>query len=168
MILDSFRFSVWQQIALVLLRFSIGWHLFCQGFGKIHAVAWTSKLYLAASSGPFSGFFQTVAEEPTLVKFSDGLVIWGLMSLGVLLMIGLWTQTAALLGFLMLFLFYIAIPPLGQGGFMVATVEGTELYVNKTLIEAFSLLVVLSFPTGRILGLDIWFQSWRINRHRKD
>ena len=168
MILDSFCFSLWQQIVLVLLRFSIGWHLFCQGFGKMYAVAWTSQSYLAASSGPFSGFFQTAAEEITLVKFSDGLVIWGLMILGLLLMMGLWTQTAALLGSLMLLLFYIAAPPLGQGGFMVATVEGTEFYVNKTLIEAFALLVVLSFPTGRILGLDIWFQSWRINRHRKD
>ena len=35
--------------------------------------------------------------------------------------------------------------------------EGTYLFVNKNLIEAAAVLVLLSFRTGRIAGLDgLW------------
>ena len=158
--------SSWQQVTLVLLRFSIGWHLFYQGFGKIYAVSWTSREYLEAASGPLSGVFQGIAYSPTLLSLADTLTVWGLIVAGLLLMVGLFSRVAALLAVLLLALFYLASAPLGYEGFIVATAQGTELYVNKTLIEAIALLTLLSFPTGYILGLDVWIQDWRAERQR--
>jgi len=38
--------------------------------------------------------------------------------------------------------------------------EGTYLWVNKTLIEIFAMAVLLVFPTGRIFGLDRLISKW--------
>ena len=151
-----------QKFLLVLLRFSIGWHLFYQGLGKLRAVKWTARGYLEAASGPFASLFQGIAEGPKLMAWADFLTVWGLMVLGILLMVGLFTRLSALGGIALLMLFYLAAPPLAPEGFTVASSEGAELYVNKTLLEALALLVVLSFPTGQMVGLDI------LLRHRRE
>ncbi len=151
-----------QQLLLVLLRFSIGWHLFYQGLGKLRAVEWTARGYLEASTGPFASLFQGIAEGPKLMAWADFLTVWGLMVLGILLMVGLFTRLSALGGIALLMLFYLAAPPLASEGFTVMSSEGAELYVNKTLLEALALLLVLSFPTGQMVGLDI------LLRHRRE
>ena len=56
---------------------------------------------------------------------------------------------------------YVAIPPLDYSGFVMSTAQGTELYVDKNLIEILALAVVASFKTGSILGLDILVSNWR-------
>lgn len=159
---QSARATRVQKLLLVLLRFSIGWHLFYQGLGKLRAVDWSAQGYLAAATGPFASLFHTIAEGPRLIAWADFLTIWGLMILGILLMVGLFTRIAALGGIFLLALFYLAAPPLASEGFTVISPEGAELYVNKTFLEALALLVVLSFPTGRMVGLDI------LLRHRKE
>ena len=151
-----------QRFLLVLLRFSIGWHLFYQGLGKFRAVEWTARGFLEAASGPFASLFQGIAESPKLMAWADFLTVWGLMVLGILLMVGLFTRVSALGGIALLMLFYLAAPPLASEGFTVMSSEGAELYVNKTLLEALALLLVFSFPTGRMVGLDI------LLRHRRE
>ncbi len=144
-----------QKFLLVLLRFSIGWHLFYQGLGKLRAVEWTARGYLGAATGPFAPLFQSIADGPRLMALADFSTVWGLMVLGILLMVGLFTRVSALGGIALLMLFYLAAPPLAAEGFTVMSSEGAELYVNKTLLEALALLLVLSFPTGQMVGLDI-------------
>ncbi|MDA2923596.1 DoxX subfamily [Acidobacteria bacterium AH-259-L09] len=161
---SSDTLSSGQQFVLVLLRFSVGWHLFYQGFGKLQAVDWTSQGYLQATSGPLAFLFHGIAQSPPLLGLADAITIWGLMILGLFLMIGLFSQASAMGGFFLLMLFYLAAPPLAYQGFIVETAEGTELYINKTLLEAFALLVVLSFQTGRMAGLDILIDRWRAGR----
>jgi thiosulfate dehydrogenase [quinone] large subunit len=151
------RLSSWQKTILVVLRFAIGWHLFYQGFGKIVAVEWSAEGYLSASWGPFI----RIAENPTLLWLSDLTTIWGLMILGFFLMIGLFTRFSAVLGAGLLFMIYVAVPPLDYSGFVYSTNQGSELYVDKTLIEVIALIVTASFDTGRILGLDILVRYWR-------
>ncbi len=150
----------WQQFLLVLFRFSVGWHLFYQGLGKYQAVKWTSEGYVAAATGPLAPLFQKMAAHPVLLKLGDYGTIWGLMIFGCLLMVGLFTRTASVLSILLLLLFYAAQPPLPVYGFAVWTRDGSELYVNKVLIEILALLVCLVFNTGRISGLDIWVGPW--------
>ena len=154
---QQYTITGWQQFALVLLRFCIGWHLFYQGFGKIVAGDWSSQGYLSASWGPF----RWIAESPTLLALSDFVMVWGLIVTGILLMIGLFTRAAAIGGILLLLLIYMALPPLDSAGFVISTTEGSELYVNKTFIEILALIVVVSFPTGNMLGLDIIVDHWR-------
>ncbi len=151
------RLTGWQKTVLVVLRFAIGWHFFYQGFGKLVSVSWSSEGYLGASWGPFL----RVAENPTLLSIADQATMWGLTILGVLLMVGLFTRFAAVMGVGLLLMIYLAIPPLDYTGFVFSTSQGSELYVDKTLIELLALIVVGSFDTGRIIGLDIWVRYWR-------
>jgi hypothetical protein len=61
---------------------------------------------------------------------------------------------------LLLSLFYLLyVPTLGVPQ---PNAEGTYLIVNKTLIEAIAVIVLLAFDTGRIAGLDL---LWRRKRN---
>jgi len=155
--IEMTRLTGWQKTVLVVLRFAIGWHLFYQGFGKIVAVSWSSEGYLSASWGPFL----KIAEHPTLLSFADHATMWSLTILGVFLMIGLFTRFSAVMGAGLLLMIYMAIPPLDYTGFVFSTRQGSELYVDKTLIEVLALIAVASFDTGRIIGLDILVRNWR-------
>jgi len=154
-------FSFPQQFLLVLLRFLVGWHLFFQGLGKVWTVGWSARGYLENASGPLQSLFQYLAASPWLMALADFAVVWGLMLFGLLLMLGLFSRLAALGGFLLLFLFFVAAPPLPHLGFSVPGPEGSELYVNKTLIEALLLMVLAVLPTGKMAGLDVLVSSWR-------
>ena len=150
----------WQKLVLVVLRFSLGWHFFYQGYGKIISPYWSADGYLNASWGPF----KMIAQTPWMLTVANYSMIVGLMLLGLLLMIGLFTRTAAILGILLLGMIYAAIPPLDYTGFVVSTSQGSELYVDKNLIEILAMVVVASFPTGHIMGLDILVRHWWRNR----
>jgi thiosulfate dehydrogenase [quinone] large subunit len=152
--------TAWQQFVLVLFRFSVGWHIFYQGLGKLQAAHWTSESYLRTATGPLGWLFHRMAEQSTLLKFADQGTMWGLFILGLLLMVGLFTRTASLLAIGLLMLFYVAQPPLPVHGFAVRTPDGTELYVNKIMIEVMALMVTLVFDTGRVSGLDMIVGPW--------
>ena len=156
--------SLLQQFLLVLLRFVVGWHLFYQGLGKLWIVGWSAKGYLENASGPLDNVFQALADRPELMSLADFAVVWGLILSGLLLMLGLFSRLAALAGFLLLFLFFAAAPPMPYLGFSVPGPEGSELYVNKTLIEGLLLMVLAALPTGQMAGLDILVSGWRRRR----
>ena len=151
------RLTGWQQLVLIVLRLALGWHLFYQGFGKLMESKWSSYGYLKAGWGPFPW----LADQPLLLQLADLTTIAGLMLFGLLIMVGLFTRTACILGALQLFAIYIAVPPFDWTGFIISTDRGSELYVNQTLIEVLALIVVASFDTGRIIGLDILFRHYR-------
>jgi uncharacterized membrane protein YphA (DoxX/SURF4 family) len=81
------------------------------------------------------------------------LTITGLTGLGLLLIFGLFSRFAALMAALMVFGFYMAMPPWPG----VPEVPGPEhsFIVNKNLIEVLALLALATIPTGRWFGLDI-------------
>jgi thiosulfate dehydrogenase [quinone] large subunit len=101
-----------------------------------------------------------MADQTTWLKLADQGTMWGLMILGFLLMIGLFTRTASILAMGLLLLFYVAQPPLPFHGFVLRTLDGTELYINKVLIEMMALLVALVFDSGKISGLDMLLGPW--------
>ena len=149
--------SSWQQVALVALRVALGWHLFLQGYGKYISNTWTAKGYLAGATGPLAPWFRALAAEPRWLGVADQGTLWGLMALGSLLIVGLLSRVAALAGAALLMSFYLVAPPLASGP-LTPTIDGTEWVVNKLLVEICGLLVVASFPTGRMAGLDL---LWR-------
>ncbi len=91
-------------------------------------------------------------EPRTLLKVTDLLTILGLTILGGLLILGLMTRFAALMGAFMLFNFYMAMPPWPG----IPEPPGTEhsLIINKNLIEVIALLAIAALPTGQWFGLD--------------
>lgn len=140
------------RFVLTLLRMAIGWHLLYEGIVKIEAAGWTSAEYLAGSTWLLSGYFRRMAESPGLLRAVDLLNIWGLTLIGAALVMGVLTRTAAFLGAVLLGLYYLANPPFVGAGGMVG--EGNYLIVNKNLVEAFGMLLLLAAPKGWMLGVD--------------
>jgi len=77
----------------------------------------------------------------------------GLLLIGLSLILGLFTRIGAVGALFFLSLFYLLYVPLT--GVPQPGNEGTYLVVNKTLIEAAAVLVLLVFDTGAIAGLDL-------------
>jgi thiosulfate dehydrogenase [quinone] large subunit len=150
-----------QGIGLVLLRTLIGWHFLYEGFFKLMLPGWTragvplahwsAAGYLKAASGPFAGFVRPLADSGAIGAI-DALIPIALALVGVSLLLGLLTQVGCWGALGLLTLFYVAAIP--TQGVPVPGAEGTYLLVNKTLIEAIAVFVVLVFRTGGIAGLD--------------
>lgn len=151
-----------QDVALVVMRTLIGWHFLYEGFAKLWWPSWTraglplgrwsSVGYLRASAGPFADVFKRLADASWL-PWLDLLVAWALVLVGLGLMLGLYTQLAGAGALALLAMFYLSYPP--TSGAPEAGAEGSYLFVNKNLIEAAAVLVLLAFRTGRIAGLDL-------------
>jgi uncharacterized membrane protein YphA (DoxX/SURF4 family) len=80
------------------------------------------------------------------------MTMWSLMILGTLLIIGLATPLAAVAAAVMVFMFYLPVPPWPG----VPQPPGPEhaFIVNKNLIESMALLAIAALPTGRWFGVD--------------
>jgi thiosulfate dehydrogenase [quinone] large subunit len=151
-----------QQMALVLLRTLIGWHFLYEGLVKLVWPAWTragvplsrfsSAGYLRSSTGPFADVFRAFADASWL-PWLDLLMASSLLLIGLGLMLGLFTQLACAGALALLALFYLSWLPT-RGVYEPGT-EGNYLLVNKNLVEAAAVFVVLAFRTGRIAGLDL-------------
>lgn len=83
----------------------------------------------------------------------DAVTTFGLAAVGFCMIAGLFTRPAILGAIGFLTLFYLSAPP-WPGLPQSPMAEGHYLYVNKNLIELLACLVLLSFPTGRWIGLD--------------
>jgi thiosulfate dehydrogenase (quinone) large subunit len=152
-----------QRFSLVALRTLIGWHFLYEGYYKLMLPgwapdgqplgSWSAAGYLrSATSGPLAGIFRSLAGSAA-GGWIDVAVPIGLALVGLSLILGLLTQLGCwgAAGFLTLF-YLSAIPTSGtsQPG-----AEGTYLLVNKNLIELAAVIVLISFHTGRIAGLDL-------------
>lgn len=154
--------SVTQQVGLVLLRTLVGWHFLYEGFYKLWWPAWsrggwpiapwTSAGYLRSATGPLSGLFQDLADS-RLLPVVDHVVPVALLLVGLSLLLGLFTRAGCVGALVLLGAFYVSAIPIA--GVAQAGAEGAYLVVNKNLVEAAAVLVLLFFDTGRIAGLDL-------------
>jgi thiosulfate dehydrogenase [quinone] large subunit len=160
-----------QQITLILLRTLIGWHFAWEGFVKLWWPSWSrggwplgrwsATSYLQGATGPFADFFRGLADSSWMPVF-DVLIAVVLLLTGLSLMLGLFTQIGALSALVLLALFYALYIP--TYGVIVPGAEGNYLYVNKNLVEAAAVLVLLVFRTGRIAGLDLLLAHRRLRK----
>ncbi|NOY96438.1 MAG: DoxX family membrane protein [Chlorobi bacterium] len=142
-----------QLVTLVALRFLIGWHLLYEGFSKLLSPNWTSAGFLKESQWIMAGFSQWVISNSGVLNVVDFLNTWGLIAIGVGLIMGLCTRTAAIAGALLLFMYYLNNAPIIGIEYSIPS-EGDYLIISKTLIEAVALFALAVFPTGSIIGLD--------------
>ena len=159
---DATSYSTGQQAALIILRTLIGWHFLYEGYYKLMLpgwsadgaplAAWTSAGYLKAASGPLGRLFQWIAGSGW-IGWMDWTVKIGLLLVGLSLMLGLLTRLGCWGALLLLAMFYLAAIPFA--GTPQPGSEGSYLIVNKTLIEAAAVGVLLTFNTGAIAGLDL-------------
>jgi uncharacterized membrane protein YphA (DoxX/SURF4 family) len=139
------------EYMIAVVRIGIGWHFLYEGLVKLMYAGWTSAGYLKSSTGPLAGLFQWMGANPDAVAVIDFLNVWGLIVVGVALMLGLFAQKAAYGGIALLALYYLAYPPLF--GPVSSGSDGHYLLVNRNLIEILALgLIVVSPATS--FGLD--------------
>jgi len=88
----------------------------------------------------------------------DFLNQWGLLVIGICLILGLFTRWVAIGGMLLVMLYYLSAPPF-PGLEYAAPMEGNYLIVNKNLIETAALLMLAVFPAGLQYGIDLIIAS---------
>jgi thiosulfate dehydrogenase [quinone] large subunit len=157
-----------QQVPLVMLRTLIGWHFLYEGYSKLLRPAWgpdgvpldpwSAAGYLRSATGPLAGAFHALATSPWIGGV-DMVVAIALVAIGVALMLGLFTQLGCAGAMVLLMLFYVSAVP--TSGVQEPRAEGAYLFVNKTLIELAAVVVIFSFKTGHVAGLDRWWASAR-------
>jgi len=150
--------SKWQSSLLVILRFLIGWHLLYEGIYKLLNPEWSSIAFLSESKWIFAGIADWIISSPGVLNTVDFLNTWGLTAIGLGLILGLFTRTAAIAGTSLLGLYYLFNPSfIGMG--TAVPLEGNYLLVNKNMIEAVMLLLIAVSPSARLFGLDTLFYN---------
>lgn len=145
-----------QAFLLVALRVLIGWYFLYEGIIKIINPDWTCYNYLMDSQGPFAGLYHSMAANADLVSAFNFLNMWGLTFIGLGLIAGMFSQLALFSGMLILIIYFCSHPALASVTYAMPT-EGSYLWVNKTLLEIFTMLVLMVFPTSHIVGIDRFF-----------
>ena len=155
-----------QRVALVLLRTLVGWHFLYEGYYKLMLpgwsrdggllARWSAGGYLKGATGPFAGIFHALSSS-AFSAWIDHVIPIALVLVGLSLILGLLTQAGCWGALTLLLTFYAAAIP--TAGTPQAGAEGTYLLVNKTLIEAAAVVVLLTFRTGAIAGLDLLWST---------
>lgn len=149
------QYSKVQFTLLVTLRLLIGWHFLYEGISKLLHASWTSAPYLLESKGLFSPLFKSIAQNMDALKMVDMLNTYGLIAVGLGLILGLLTRYALIGGMALLFLYYLPHIPYATVNYAIPA-EGSYLWINKNVIEFFAMAVLLVFPTSCCFGLDMW------------
>jgi len=133
-----------QQYALTALRVGLGWLFFYAGLSKIIDPTWSAAGYLGNAS-TFPGLFEWLASAGNIgwVSFLNE---WGLLLVGLGLILGLFVRYASYAGMLLMFLYWLPIldfPSVGHG----ILVDDHIIY-----IAVFAVLIVMN--AGKYFGLD--------------
>jgi len=156
------KYTNLQLIFLLVLRFAIGWHILYEGISKVLNPEWTSLNFLRESQGFLSGFSDWILSNANMLSAVDFLNAWGLTLIGLGLIFGFLFKPAAIAGSILIFIYYLSVPPLTGLEYSLPA-DGSNLIVNRTLIEAIALFGLALFPTNKIFGLDFFIYS-RIKR----
>jgi len=131
----------WKKTLVTAFRFVIGWHFLYEGISKLIVGNWSAAGYLSSSTGPFSGFYQWMGGSEGIMAVVDPLNIIALILIGLFLIVGLAIRLSAIGGVVLLMLYYFAHPPFG--GSLMSPAEGSLYIVNKNVIEALALIVLI-------------------------
>ena len=147
----------YKRLSVTLLRFIVGWHFIYEGLSKLLTNNWSAAGYLTSSNSFLSGFYHWLA-SPGIIEITNLLNMYGLLLIGLALFLGVLVRYAALGGFMMLILYYLAYPPFGLSGSMQP--EGSVYIVNKQLIEA-GIMLLFVFLKDSGYGIEALLKGKR-------
>lgn len=136
-----------QKISLFLLRISLGWLFFWAGITKVLNPAWSSAGYLQGAK-TFPNFYQWLS-GPDLLQITNLVNEWGLILLGVSLILGIGVRVSSVLGALLMILYYF---PILQFPYP----NPHSFLIDEHIVYALALLLLASLRAGRIWGLENW------------
>lgn len=152
------KYTKAQLIFLLVLRLVIGWHVLYEGISKVMNPQWTSANFLQESQGILSGLSDWILSNANILAVVDFLNIWGLVAIGLGLIFGFLFKPAAIAGSVLIFIYYLSVPPLVGYEYTLPS-DGSNLVINRTLIEAVTLFGLALFPTNKVYGLDYFIYS---------
>jgi len=114
---------------------------------------WSSFAYLNDSQGWLAPVFKGMASYTNLLPVIDFLNVWGLIAIGLGLILGILTRIATLSGIVLISLYCLSHPSLIISNYTMPSTE-TTMWVGKNLIFVFLLMILYVFPTGKIIGVD--------------
>jgi thiosulfate dehydrogenase [quinone] large subunit len=153
------NYSAAQLSALVILRVLTGWYFLYEGIIKLLSPSWSAYGYLMDSKGWFTSFFTAMAGSPVWLTIINYLTIYGLILIGLSLLLGIFSRAGSIGAIAMLALFYFSHPPMMDVSYVLRP-EGSYLWVDKNLIILASVVVSgLVFPTSQRVGIDRIFQG---------
>jgi uncharacterized membrane protein YphA (DoxX/SURF4 family) len=139
-----------KSILVTGLRMVIGWHFLYEGLWKLVQGGWSAEGYLRTSQWIGSGVFHSIASTPWLLTVVNQLNIWGLIFIGLALLLGFCVRISAVSGILLLALYYMAQPP-----FLAPSAEGHFLWIDRNVVEAVALLVLCVVPSYNMGSLIV-------------
>jgi len=136
----------YQKYSMLALRITLGWYFLYAGFSKIIAPAWSAEKYLTAAT-TFKGFYAWLA-TPTMLSITNFVNEWGLLLIGLCLVLGVFIKWAGPAGAIMMILYYFPVltfPTVGHG-----------YIVDEHLIYAAGLLLLAAYHQHDAL----WFRKF--------
>jgi len=153
MINEKKKYSNFQLTVLVIARVLIGWYCLYEGVIKLVNPNWSSFAFLSDSQGWFAFLFKAMAASQSVVSVIDFLNVWGLIAIGLGLILGLFARVATISGIVLISLYWLSHPSLINAKYMMPS-EDSVMWVGKNLIFIFLLLILLAFPTSKRIGFD--------------
>lgn len=147
------QFTRCQLTWLVVLRIFIGWHFLYEGLIKVMNPGWSAKAYLIDSKGLFGPMFNSIAANSGLLKCIDFMNEWGLILIGLGLILGLFARLSSIGGVILLLLYTMSHPSLLSVTYTMPF-EGSYFLIDKNLVELAALGVLFFFPSAREIGID--------------
>lgn len=132
------------KIPVFLLRLGLGWVFFYAGWSKIITYFtgtqdWTAANFLAGLKGPFAFLFTPLANN----AFIDYLNAYGLLLVGIALLLGIFLRWSCFWGIVLMVLYYFAgYPP------------KSAFIVDQHIIYSIALVLLAGVGAGRVWGLD--------------
>jgi len=126
-------------VAYIAMRLALGGLFLMTGWTKITS-GWSAASYLAVSTGPFAEWFKAMAGIGAIDVMNE----WGLFLLGVALILGFLVRPAAMLGVLLMVLYYFA-------HFIENTAHG---FIDEHIIYSTALALFAAGGAGHAFGLN--------------
>ncbi len=142
-----------QLYGLLCLRVLMGWYFLYEGVVKFLDPDWSAFAYLKNSLGALSNIWSALADNASLLNIIDFLNTWGLIAIGLGLLLGFLSKVASVSGIILVMLYYLSYPPTVASQNFQLTGDHV-LWVDKNLIFAVVLLVLSFFPTSQFIGID--------------
>lgn len=157
------------QIAILVLRFAIGWiflwpfldKTFGLGYSTAGAKSWINggsptKGFLGhVQVGPFQSAFRGMAGN----GFIDWLFMLTLLGVGVALMLGVVLRIAAISGSILLVLMWAAEWPMAQHTSVGDATSSTNPFLDDHLVFVICLVIIAALGTASARGLGKWWCS---------
>jgi len=150
---NTYSYTKYQLVWLVFLRVLIGWYFLYEGLAKVLTPDWTSFGYLMDSQGFLSPVFKLLTQNQTVMSMVDFVNIYGLILIGLSLLLGLFDRIGTIGAISLLILYCLSHPALLDVSYVFRP-EGSYLWVDKNLIMLGAVVVLMVFPTSKRIGLD--------------